>query len=293
LSHNDFLYIDNEIALSTLCEQLAGASWLAIDTEFERENTYYPELCLLQISNRDVIAIIDPLSIQNIEPLYNLLYKNSITKVFHSARQDLEIFFHLKGSVPVPLFDTQLAATILGYDNSIGYANLVEKMLGKILDKAHTRTNWKRRPLKPEQLRYAADDVIYLGQIYEQLQVKLSGTEKMVMLQSELDKLTNPQMYLPAPETMWQKIREARYMSGTNLEVLKALTAWREITARIENLPRKWLLADRVLIDLARHLPTTGDDLARINGMEERVIKMHGATLLTIIRDPFQQEKSA
>ncbi len=283
MSHTDFLYIDNGAALTHLCNQLNGSAWLAIDTEFERESTYYPDLCLLQIANREVVAIIDPLAIDDLHPVFDLLYNTSITKVFHSARQDLEIFFHLQGRVPVSLFDTQIAAGKLGYDNGIGYANLVEKMLGVILDKSHTRTNWKRRPLKPEQLRYAADDVIYLGQMYEQMLGKLVNPDRLTALQAEFNKLTDPQLYLPAPETMWQKIHEARKFNGTGLAALQALAAWREITARIENQPRKWVLADQVLIDIARNLPVNEQELANIKGINKLLLKRHGPALLAII----------
>ena len=199
--NHEFIFIDNTTALTALCKQMADTSWLAVDTEFERERTYYPELCLLQIANTEVTAIIDPLAKADMQPVYDLLYNPAITKVFHSARQDLEIFFHLQGHLPTPLFDTQLAATAVGYDNSIGYGNLVEKMLGVVLDKAHTRTNWKRRPLQASHLRYAADDVIYLGLIYEQLLTRFSG-DKLAAMELEFNKLLDPQLYLPDPRKL-------------------------------------------------------------------------------------------
>jgi len=283
LPPKDYIYIDNDVALHRLVEQLADTTWLAIDTEFERETTYYPELCLLQIANPDVVAIIDPFSLTESESLYQLLYSPTITKVFHSARQDLEIFFHLRGSVPTPLFDTQIAAGKYGYDNGIGYANLVEKMFGVVLDKTHTRTRWKRRPLNAEQLRYAADDVIYLGQIYEQMVSNPDYSSLKKSLQIEFNKLTDPQLYLPDPARMWQKIHEARRLGGNSLAALQALSAWRELTARKENQPRKWVLTDQILLDISRKLPVNEQDLSQIKGLNDQQLMRYGAELLNIV----------
>ncbi len=281
--NHDYIFIDDTAALTTLCEQMTGSPWLAVDTEFERERTYYPELCLLQIANTEITAIIDPLTIPDLGPVFDLLYNPAITKVFHSARQDLEIFFHLKGSLPLPLYDTQLAGAAAGYDNSIGYANLVEKMLAVTLDKAHTRTDWKRRPLKPSHLRYAADDVIYLGLIYEQLLTRITNPDKLTSLQNEFRKMNDPLLYVPAPETMWQKISESRKFSSPELTLLQQLAAWRELTARSENLPRKWVMPDQMLIDIARLMPATDEELASIKGQPAGLLQRHGSTLLALV----------
>ncbi len=275
--------IDSNLALTQLCEQLQNCTWLAVDTEFERVNTYYPELCLVQVANGGITAVIDPLAIENLEPLYNVLYNPSIIKVFHAARQDLEIFFHIKGVLPDSIFDTQIAAALLGYDKHLGYANLINEALGVELAKSQTRTNWKRRPLHRNQLEYAADDVIYLGQVYELLSAKLIASGKMALLEAECNALLRPEVYVPDPDTMWQKIREAKRLNGTSLAVLKKLAAWREITARAENQPRKWILDDYTLIDIARLSPASRDDLSRIKGMKEQVLNRHGATLLGIL----------
>lgn len=281
--NNEYIFIDSAEALKHLCDQLTGSAWLAVDTEFERERTYYPELCLLQVANTETTAIIDPLAIADMRPVYQLLYDHEITKVFHSARQDLEILFHLHGHIPVPLYDTQLAAEAAGHDKSIGYANLVEKMLGVTLDKTHTRTDWKRRPLKPSHLRYAADDVIYLGKLYQQLLIQLTGQEKLAGLQAEFDKLLDPGLYLPAPETMWIKIRESRKMNGVPLAVLKDLAAWRELTARNENLPRKWVVADQPLLDIARQMPRSVPELSRIKGLTPELLQRHSSAILALV----------
>jgi len=271
--NNQLIYIDNDLALKTLCTDLQGCSWLAVDTEFERVNTYYPELCLLQLANRDITAIVDPLASINLEPLYALLYDPSITKVFHAARQDMELFFHFKRALPLPIFDTQIAAGLLGYDSQTGYANLVMEVVAVELTKSQTRTNWKRRPLNRSQLIYAADDVIYLGQIYEILAARLQEFAKMDLMKQACNALNNPELYEPDPDQMWLKIREARRLNGYPLQVLKHLAAWREITARKENQPRKWILSDHTLVEIARQMPVDPEGLSRVEGVNDRIVQ--------------------
>jgi len=285
----DYLMIDNNAALLELCKQLQGSAWLAVDTEFEREKTYYPELCLLQVSNGDVEAIIDPLAISDLEPFLELLYDKAITKVFHAANQDLEILFHMKGAIPVPVFDTQIAAPMLGYAEQIGYANLVKQSLGVELDKGHTRTDWKRRPLAKAQLDYAIGDVIYLGQIYEQFIGKLTAMGRLEWLANDFAALAEPELYQPEPQKMWRKIRMANKLRGNKLAVFQQLVAWREITARKENRPRNWLMRNEVIFDIARLLPKSKDDLSLLKGLNEQVLKRHGAKILSLVHDAQQQ----
>lgn len=279
-----FTFIDNEAALAQLCEQLNSSAWIAVDTEFERVSTYYPELCLIQVSNGTVHAVIDPLAIDNIEPLYELFYQESITKIFHSAHQDLELFFHIKGAVPTPLFDTQIAAPLFDYAEGIGYGNLVKEVLDIELDKGHARADWKKRPLTREQLRYAADDAIYLGKVYEVFLPKLNDQHKTILTE-KLARLIKPETYQPAPENMWKKIFAAKRMKGKQLEIVKELAAWREITARERNRPRKWILADHAMIEMAKGSFENKSDLLRIDRVSEKMVNRHGDALLKIIHD--------
>lgn len=279
-----FTFIDDEKSLSTLCEQLSGSTWLAVDTEFERVSTYYPELCLVQISNGTVHAVIDPLVIDNLDALYALLYQESITKVFHSAHQDLELFFNIKGAVPMPLFDTQIAAPLLDYVQGIGYGNLAKEVLDIELDKGHARTDWKKRPLTKEQLRYAAEDAIYLGHIYEIFLQKLNNSH-LITLNEKLERLTKAETYQPDPATMWKKIFAAKRLKGKPLEVVKQLAAWREMTARERNRPRKWILADHAMIEMAKILPDNKSDLLQIDKISEKMVTRHGDDWLTMIHD--------
>jgi ribonuclease D len=290
---SEYKLIEDEASLIDICNQFKGSTWLAIDTEFEREKTYYPELCLLQVANADLVAVIDPLVIDNLQALFDLLYDTSITKVFHAARQDLEIFFMLQGAIPQPLFDTQIAAPLVGYDEQVGYANLVNKMLGVALSKAHTRTDWKRRPLQEAQLQYAADDVIYLGQIYNLLVEKLDQHGRLDWLEDDFSALCNAKLYQPDPDTVWLKIRGINKLKGNKLSALQQLAAWRERTARTENRPRNWLLRDDGIIDLAQLQPQNMSDLNRIKALNERFVRRHGQDILQVIDLAKQQDPPA
>ncbi len=286
----DFIYIDDFQALTKYCDQLKGSPWLAIDTEFEREKTYYPELALLQVTDGKNAAVIDPLAIDDLTPVMDLFYDKSITKIFHSARQDLEIFFNMKGSVPSPLFDTQMAAPLLGFPEQTGYANLVKGITGVELSKSHTRTDWKRRPLNEGQLRYAIDDVIYLAQIYEKMVEQLTEMDRLNWLDKDFSEMTDPEIYEPDTNHVWRRIRSANRLKGKKLAVLQALAKWREETARIENRPRNWMLRDDAIIDMAHQLPDNKAAIFSIKGLHERVARKHGSELLKIIAEAQNNE---
>ncbi len=276
-------FFNTESDLIRLCSSLDNATWLAVDTEFERINTYYPELCLLQIANEQVTAVIDMLVIENTEPIYELLYRKSITKVFHSARQDLEIFYHIKGKIPEPLFDTQLAAKHLGYTAQLGYANLVQQALGVELAKSETRTKWKKRPLSQKQLIYAGDDVIYLARLYTLFKDKLNSPEHAALLAEEFNSLSDKELYAPDPQTMWRKIKIANKLKGEPQKILKKLAAWREVKARQDNLPRKWIIGDHALVRIAEQCPNDLQELIKIKGVNEKFVKIHGDSLLSLL----------
>lgn len=286
--NKNFLTIENEEDLVKFCEQLKGSPWLAVDTEFERTQTYFPELCLLQVANADIAAIIDPIAIADLDPFFEVLYDKSITKVFHSGHQDLEIFFNLKGSVPTPIFDTQIAAPLLGYAEQIGYAKLVHKLSGVELGKAFTRSDWKQRPLKQGQLEYAINDVTYLGIAYVQFVEKLEKLNRLAWLEKDFSEMTNPDRYQPDPEHIWKKIREAKKLKGKKLAVLQKLAAWREITARKKNRPRNWLMRDDAIVDMAQLLPEDLNALAKIKGLQGKFVKNHGVELLKIIHSAME-----
>jgi len=280
---DDTVFIDKDKSLRQMCAQLRERRWLAVDTEFERVNTYYPQWCLLQMNDGVTTALIDTLAIGDLGPVYDLLYDTAIVKVFHAARQDLELFFHVRGNLPGPLFDTQIAAALLGYDRQIGYAALVQEVLGVELGRTQARTDWKRRPLHRRQLRYATDDVLYLGRLYKNLRIRLQQSDQLEAFEAAVTALENPHLYEPGLATMWKKIRESNRLKGESLAVLQRLAAWREQTARDENLPRKWILPDRTLVEISRRKPHNRALLSQISGMRQQVLERHGAALLDII----------
>lgn len=287
---NNSLFIDNSPALQELCGRLQGADWLAVDTEFLRESTYFPKLCLIQIATPQLVACIDPLPLTDIEPLLELLYDSAITKVMHAARQDLEIFYHLRGGLPQPVFDTQLAAPLLGYPEQAGYATLVEALLGVHLSKSHTRADWSHRPLSAAQLQYAADDVRYLAQLYPLLRAKLETLGRLSWLDDDFAALTDPAQYDRPPEQAWLRVRGAHLLRGHRLAALQALAAWRERTARATDQPRNWLLRDDSMLDLAKIQPTDNTALLRIRGINTQVARKHGEALLQVIAAAKTQE---
>lgn len=276
------LYVETAEQLQQLCVLLRPSRWLALDTEFMREKTYYPQFCLLQLCNGEVAACVDPLLIDTLDPLLQLLYDPDITKVFHAGRQDLEIFHHLWQKLPQPLFDTQLAATILGLGDQLGYAGLVQALLGRELDKGHTRTDWARRPLDQAQLRYALDDVIYLGEIYRQLRDRLRQQGRESWLREDFQLLADPATYTPPDGQSWQRVKGRQRLRGVELAVLQALAEWRESQARRADRPKRWILKDEVLLELARRRPTSAQQLERIRGLEAATVKRHGAHLLEL-----------
>ena len=276
-------YIDTPEQLEQFCGAIRNSRWLALDTEFIREKTYWPQLCLLQVCNGETAACVDPLTLENINPLIDILMDPAIVKVFHAGRQDLEIFnFHWQ-KLPAPLFDTQLAATLLGLGEQLGYANLVQKLLGIELDKGHTRTDWAQRPLHQGQLRYALDDVIYLGKLYLDLSAKLRSLGRENWLQEELEILASPDTYQMDPDSTWQKIKGRQRLKGVQLAVLQSLAAWRENQAIVSDRPRRWILKDEILVDLARRMPKTVDDMGRTRGLDQGTLKRQGENLLNLI----------
>jgi len=282
---NDYLFINTPHALAEFCTGLQGSPWLAVDTEFLRESTYFPKLCLIQIATSEQVACIDPLALADIEPLLELLYDPAITKVMHAARQDLEIFYHLRGTLPQPVFDTQVAAPLLGYSEQAGYATLVEALLDVHLSKSHTRADWSHRPLSTAQLHYAADDVRYLAQIYPLLRGKLEDLGRISWLADDFASLTDPTQYDRPPEHAWLRVRGTHQLRGRRLTTLQALAAWREHTARTTDQPRNWLLRDDSLLDLAKIQPVDLAALSRIRGINAQVTHKYGAALLKAIEE--------
>ncbi len=254
-------------ALTALVSRLAGKPFVAVDTEFMRENTYWPELCLIQIASDEEAAGIDPMGDIDLTPLLDLLVgHHDVLKVFHAGGQDLEIIYNLTGKTPQPLFDTQIAAMALGHGEQVGYSNLIESLLGHSLDKGARFTDWSRRPLDKRQIDYAIADVTHLASIFPRLLDKLKRTGRGGWLDEEMERLADPSTFAFAPEDAWKRLRLPS-RNPALLGRLKAIAAWRETEARAKNIPRGRILKDDTLNELAGHPPKTQDDLARVRGL--------------------------
>ncbi len=282
---DDVRYVDTPQALEQLCRDLQPATVLALDTEFIREKTYSARLCLIQIASDDLIACVDPLALPDLDPLLEILHDPGRLKVLHAARQDLEIFHDLDGRIPAPVFDTQIAATLLGFPDQAGYGSLVEGLLGVRLEKGHARTDWARRPLEAEQIAYAADDVRYLRQLYPLIRERLDAAGRADWLAEDFRALVDPALYARPDADAWRRVSGHGRLRPAQLVVLRALTAWREAQARERDKPRKWILGDEVLLELARRAPADRAALERIRGLAPTVIRQHGDTLLRLVRD--------
>lgn len=276
-------YINRPEQLPLLCEQINQEPWIALDTEFLREKTYYPKFCLLQIAAPGWVACVDPIAITDLSPLFEAIYNPNIVKVLHSCRQDLEIFYQITGRIPGPIFDTQIAAPLLGFQENPGYAMLVSSFLNINLSKAHTRTDWTQRPLSDDQIQYAADDVIYLCKIYTQMCEQLDKLGRLNWLESDFALLNNPELYQLSPENAWLKVRGKNKLTGRQLSILQSLTEWREQTAQTENKPRNWLFPDDMLLELAKLQPVTIADLAKIRNINERSVNRYGKVMCELI----------
>lgn len=259
--------ITDTATLAALCTRLAKADFVTVDTEFMRENTFYPDLCLVQIAGGDEAAAIDPKSPDlDLKPLLDLLVEEPVLKVFHAGGQDLEIIYNLTGKTPAPLFDTQIAAMALGQGEQVSYTNLVQSFLGVAIDKGARFTDWARRPLNDRQIDYAIGDVTHLAALFPKMLAKLVKTGRGDWLDEEMARAGDPATYANDPETAWQRLRLPN-RNPVILGRLKALASWREREAQNKDVPRGRIVKDETLGELAASPPATQADLARIRGL--------------------------
>ena len=260
--------ITDSAALAEFCARQRGADFITVDTEFMRERTYWPVLCVVQVAGPAEAVAIDALAEGiDLAPLLALMNDPAMLKVFHAARQDLEIFFHLSGAVPHPLFDTQIAAMVAGFGDSVSYETLVRKLAGAQLDKASRFTDWSHRPLTERQVKYALGDVVHLRTVYERLQQRLGHNGRSSWFAEEMAALANPALYRAEPGESWHRFRLRGRGDSRFLAVLRALAAWRESAAQQRDLPRGRVLRDEALIEIASHAPPTIEALARTRGL--------------------------
>ena len=278
--------------LADACARLATAPYVAVDTEFMREQTFWPKLCLVQIAASGIEVLIDSQALDlDLTPLFDLMVNEKVLKVFHSARQDIEIVHHLAGVIPHPIFDTQVAAMVCGFGEAVSYSMLVKRLLNRNLDKTSRFTDWSRRPLSERQLTYAIGDVTYLRDLYPKLKAQLDQSERASWLNEEMAVLTDPATYELHPEQAWKRLK-MRIKTPKSLAVLMELAAWREREAQTQDVPRARILKDEALYDIASQTPRTQEDLGSLRTLHNGFARsMRGRAVLEAVgrgleRDP-------
>ncbi len=256
--------ITTQTELEAVISELEKSEFVTVDTEFIRETTFWPELCLIQVAAPGVTALVDPLTPGiDLRPFFSLMANETVTKVFHAARQDIEIVFHLGGLIPHPVFDTQVAAMVCGFGESVSYDQLVQKITGEQLDKSSRFTDWRHRPLSDKQLTYALADVTHLINVYQFLKAKLERENRAHWLNEEMDILTSRSTYDPKPEDAWKRLK-MRLRKPQELAVMQAVSTWREHEARERNVPRGRVLKDDAIYEIAQQHPRDATSLAKL-----------------------------
>lgn len=289
------LLITTNEQLATALEMLSGSTFIALDTEFMRERTYYASLCLIQAATPDACVIIDPLAGMNLQPLWTFLNDRSRLKVLHSGRQDLEVLTQamtaatdtqatVAAAVPGPIFDTQIAAALLGSPAQVGYATLIAERLGHSLPKAHTRADWSRRPLPAEQLEYAADDVRYLVPLYLDLQTALSERGRMEWQNDEAREMEDPTLYRVEPADAWRRLKGLERLRPDQRATIKLIAQWREARAMRKDKPRGWILADESVRAIAERMPTSRVELDTVEGLSANFLRKRSEEVVDLVK---------
>ncbi|MCA0432612.1 MAG: ribonuclease D [Proteobacteria bacterium] len=284
--------IETNAELAAFCAGLAAERFITVDTEFLRETTYYPKLCLIQVAGSNAAALIDPLARGlDLGPFFTLMDNPAVLKVFHAARQDNEIFLNLSNRIPTPIFDTQVAAMVCGFGDQVGYEAIVRKLAGAQIDKSSQFTDWSRRPLTPKQMAYAISDVTHLRTVYEKLMAQIDKEGRASWLEGELADLANPDGYRVNPDDCWRRIK-ARIQNRKQQATLMAVAAWREREAQAKNVPRGRILKDDAVGEIAIQVPTSVEALQQLRllprGSAESVIGkgILAAVAEALARDP-------
>ena len=277
------MYITTQDQLERFCQDAADSAAIAVDTEFIRERTFFPQLCLVQVATHELSATIDPLALGSLQPLAALMSNPQVVKVMHACAQDLEVLNDALGFVPAPVFDTQLAASFLGMRLQVGYAALVDSYTGVHLPKAESLTDWSKRPLDAEQLRYAEDDVRFLPDIYDTMMTQLVARKRMGWLEPEMAELTDPARYVRDPREAYLHLKRSGKFTRRQLAISREVCAWRDEVAAKRNLPRRWILSDELVVETCKRAPKSVESLRRIRGTDQ-LSKEDTARLVDAVR---------
>ncbi|MDO4589769.1 MAG: ribonuclease D [Slackia sp.] len=261
------MYIVEQKQLKEFVSHAKTSSILAVDTEFLREKTYWPKLCLIQLATDEMSVAIDPFRVGDLSALADLFVDERITKLFHAAHQDIELIFHELGVIPKPVFDTQVAASLLGDALQIGYGTLIMNECGVKLKKADSFTDWSRRPLTDSQIAYALDDVVYLPRAYRSMRAKLERLGRLSWLDPDFEELCDPRRYKVEPFERYKRLRRVNQLSHQQLSAAREIAAWREETAMKRNIPRKWVLTDEQIVEICKREPASIDELFMVRGV--------------------------
>ena len=263
------MLVESDEQLKDFLKICKKSPYLAIDTEFLREKTYYAKLCLIQVATKDAVAIIDPFKISDLTVMAPVLTDEAIVKIFHASSQDIEILYHETGVVPKPVFDTQVAAALLGKSQQASYAALVQSFCHVTLPKKDSFTDWSRRPLSPSQVEYAADDVTYLPCIYNDMVSELTEKGRLSWLDDAFAEISNPKKYEVDPRMRYRKLKRINQLSPRQMAAAREFAAWREERAQKLNIPRKWVVSDEQIVEACRREPQSIDELYMVRGLRE------------------------
>lgn len=265
------MYIADQPSFEAFVERALGSAVLAIDTEFLREKTYYPKLCLIQLATDDEVAIIDPFAVGDLSPLSTLFEDERVVKLLHAGAQDLEIFWQETGVLPRPVFDTQAAAALLGHVQQIGYGALVASVCGVSLKKIDSLTDWSRRPLSDSQLDYAADDVVYLPELYRRMRRELEAKGRLGWLDDEFAEMSDPSRFADDSRTRFRRLKRCSQLGRRQLSAAREVAAWREQRAIDRNVPRRWVMTDEQVVEACRREARTVSELFAVRGVRDRL----------------------
>ena len=277
------MYIASQEELEAFVSRAASSEVLAIDTEFLREKTYYPKLCLLQLATDDESVIVDPLAPVDLSTLVPLFENESIVKLFHAGYQDLEIIYHELGTLPRPIFDTQVAAALLGHIQQIGYGALVHAVCGVKIKKADSFTDWSERPLAESQITYALEDVDYLPAMYRSMKALLEKKGRLEWLESDFSEMVDPANYDEDERERYKRLKHVAQLSRRQMAAAREMAAWRELEAQKRDIPRKWVLTDEQIIEACKREPRTIDDLFMVRGFRDRVSTRDARVILELV----------
>lgn len=277
------LFIENQSDFESFLHGAEESPYIAIDTEFLREKTYWPKLCLLQMATCDAQAIVDPFEITDMKPLAAVLDNRKIVKIFHAGTQDIEILLHETGTTPKNVFDTQAAAALSGSSQHIGYGSLVHSVCGVRLKKSDSFTDWSRRPLTASQIDYAGDDVAYLPKVYEKLSEHLRDLGRLDWLNDEFKQMEDPKRYLPNRRDRWNHLSRVSRLNRSQMSIAREVAAWREERACHANVPRKWIMTDEQIIELCKRAPSSIDQLFMVRGLSEKLSTKEARQIVSLV----------